>query len=100
MKPNTASAKTAKTRSKKPQAASKPMKSVKTTTPPRKPFIPRKVFEAFIAFRNTGHANALMYFLINPDHDEWAPWIMNSANYAAAVNRYTTPDRTAQPSKD
>lgn len=51
-------------------------------------FIPREVFLQYEAFRQEGRENALMFFVHNPEHDKWGPWIMTHGNYAEAMKRY------------
>ena len=52
------------------------------------PFIPRDVFEAYRAFQEAGGENALMFFVRNPQHERWAPWIMTPGNYEQALARF------------
>lgn len=54
------------------------------------PMIPEDIFKAYEAFRQAGTENALMYFVHNPEHKEWGPWIMSKDNYARAKAAYST----------
>lgn len=59
------------------------------------PMVPEHVFVAYEAFRQAGTENALMYFVHNPDHKRWCPWIMAKGNYAKAKAAYCSKEVTA-----
>ena len=52
-------------------------------------FIPRSVFLEYEAFRQAGTENALMFFVRNPQHERWGPWIITGTNYKDAKQRYS-----------
>ena len=54
--------------------------------------IPRDVFEMYYAFQHCGGENALMFFVHNPQHEEWGPWIMTHGNYTKALDMYIKPE--------
>ena len=50
--------------------------------------IPEDIFKAYEAFKESGVENTLMFFVHNPEHKEWGPWIMTGDNYARAKAKY------------